>query len=488
MKIKVMLLTFMIALLSVCPAEAKEPYEGKAYNTYNEKIPSPNIFLPQKVITGIDLGIGQLNKPADVFVDSNNDIYILDTGNNRIVILDQNFKLKRTLDKFYLNGQESPLKDAAGIFAVPDDNKIYIADRGNERVAVSDYNGNIIREERKPKTEYLSDDIVFAPRKIVVNSIGTMFVLSDNINQGMVSIDSEGVFQGFFGAEKIQLTAQQKADLMWRKFLTKEQQSYTSTFQPTEYTNLFLDSEDFIYTVTSLETYTKAQLKRLNPNGKNILPETVSYGNRSAEMYNNVMTVSALIDVTVDKDGFIYALDKNFGRIYMYDEQAWDLGMFGKKDNIWGTFSEPVAIENVNGKIIVLDNAKANLTVFEPTEYGRYIMDAINYHYKGRYEQAKEPWQMVKNLNNNYEWAYAGIGRAEHMVGEYKEAMENFKKANNKSLYSISKKKYRNYVLKKNFTLYTCTLLFLLIGGYILIRKRKDIAKFINNKKEGRSV
>lgn len=480
-------LTAALTLSMACPVLAKEPYTGYTYNTYGEKVPAPNAYLPEQVLTGMDMGVGQLNKPTDIFVDTNDDVYILDTGNNRIIILDKDFKAKKVIDKFLLNGAESPLKDAAGIFAVPDDGKIYIADKGNGRVVVCDYDGNIVRQEFKPKTEYLGDEIVFAPRKVVVNSIGTMYVLSENINQGMVSIDSDGVFQGFFGAEKIQLTLAQQADLMWRNFTTKEQQSYTVTFQPTEYTNIFMDSEDFIYTATAVETYTTDQIKRLNPNGKNIYFSR-SYGDLSPEMVNGVPVVSALIDVTVDDDGFVFALDKNFGRIYMYDEQAWDLAIFGTKDTIKGTFGEPIAIENVDGKIIVLDNTKANIVVFEPTEYGENIISAINYHYRGRYEQAKEPWIVVNKLNNNYEWAYAGVGRAEHMIGEYKSAMENFEKANNKELYSKSKMKYRTYLLRKHFTAITISLLAVIIGTYLGIKHRKGIAKFIKSKKEGRSI
>lgn len=487
-KIVTAVIAAVITLSAACPTFAQEPYTGYTYNTYGERVPAPNAFLPEKVITGLDVGVGLFNKPSDIFIDNNNDIYVLDTGNGRIVILDENFDKKKVIDKFTYQGADSPLKDASGIFAVPEDNLIYIADKGNERVAVCDYDGNIVREERKPKTEYLGDEIVFAPRKIVVNSIGTMYVLSDNINQGMVSIDSDGVFQGFFGAEKIQLNLQQELDRQWRKFSTKEQQSYTTTFQPTEYSNIFLDSEDFIYTTTSFEEYTKAQIKRLNPNGENIYDGDKSYGDLKSEMVNDQPVVSALIDVTVDEDGFVFALDRNFGRIYMYDQQAWDLAIFGKKDTMWGTFGEPIAIENVNGKIIVVDNTKSNLVVFEPTEYGKNIMSAINYHYKGRYEQAKEPWTTVNHLNNNYEWAYAGLGRAEHMIGNYKTAMYDFEKANNKELYSKSKKKYRNYVLRENFTAITVSFLVIVIGGYILIKKRKEIAKFIKSKREGKTL
>lgn len=476
----------LAVILLASTAYAKEPYTGYTYNTYLEKLPAPNAFLPEKTVTGIDLGIGHFAGAQDIFADEHDNVYIMDTNNGRIIITDKDMELIKTVDSFNKDGESSPLKDASGVYADYDNRLLYIADKGNARVVISDFDGNILREEFKPETELLGEQITFAPKKIVVNSIGTMFVLSDNINQGMVSIDADGAFQGFFGAEKIQLTAAQRVALFWRSFLTDEQIARTATFQPTEYANIFMGGEDFIYTATALETYETAQVKRLNPSGTNILPEEVVFGDYSAEMIDGVLTRSAIIDVAVDNDGFIYALDRNFGRIYMYDEQAQNLAIFGCKDTITGTFNTPVSIECVGNKVIVLDSAKANITVFAPTEYGSYIIDATKNHYLGRYEQAKKPWQTVRALNNNYEWAYAGIGRAQYMNEEYSAAMDNFKLANNKELYGKAKKKYRTALLRENFTLYSLSLIGAIVLIYALVKKRKSIAMAVKRKGEAK--
>ena len=471
-----------VVALSSLTAYAVEPYEGYTYNTYGERVPAPNAYLPKKVITGKELGIGQLARPSDVFVDSWDNVYIVDGGNNRIIILDKELKLIKVLDNFVFNGEPSPLKDAAGIFAKPDTGKIYIADKGNERVAVSDYDGNIIEEIRKPDTELLSEAIVFAPRNVVVNSIDSVFVLSENINQGLVEFDVDGSFQKFFGAEKIQLTTAQQINYFWRNFLSKEQIRQTESFQPTEYANIFMDDENFVYTATALETYEKAQIKRLNPTGTNILNEDVRYGDLTGEFDGTAFKVSAITDVTVDKNGFIFALDRNFGRIYMYDEQSWNLAIFGKKDTTFGTFQEPVAIDNVDGKILVVDAAKANVTVFEPTEYGKTMMEAEIYHYQGRYEKALEPWQRVHEMNNNYEWAYAGIGRSQHMEENYKDAMKSFKLANNNELYSKAKKKERTVVLRKHFTAIVIWLFIIIFALYFGLKYKEKISAYISER------
>lgn len=478
------MLTAML-LISSTAVYAKEPYTGYTYNAYAEKLPAPNAFLPQEVITGTDLGVGHFAGAQDIYVDAYDNLYIMDTNNGRVIITDSDFKLVKTVDHFTKNGGASPLKDAAGIWADYDEQLLYIADKGNARVVVSDFSGNIIREEFKPETELLESQITFAPKKIVVNSIGTMFVLSDNINQGMVSIDEKGVFQGFFGAEKIQLTAAQKAALFWRSFLTDEQVSKTASFQPTEYANIFMGSEDFIFTATALETYKDAQIKRINPSGTNILYEGV-FGDYLPEVVNGELVKSAIIDVTVDNGGFIYALDRNFGRIYMYDEQGASLAIFGCKDTMAGTFDTPVAIESCGNYIVVLDSAKANLTVFAPTEYGAQIMKATTLQNLGRYEQAEAPWQIVSELNNNYEWAYVGLGNAQYMNEDYTGAMKNYKLAVYRGYYGKAKQKYRTQLLRENFTLYSLLLIGAIILLYVFVKKRKQIGGLIKRGKGAR--
>ena len=51
------------------------------------------------------------------------------------------------------------------------------------------------------------------------------------------------------------------------------------------------------------------------------------------------------VDVTVDDDGFISALDLSRGRVFQYDEEMTLLYSFGNTGKQLGTFSYPVAIE-----------------------------------------------------------------------------------------------------------------------------------------------
>ena len=81
------------ATLSFLPASAAA-YSTYTYSINGQPLSSPDAYTPDKVITSKDIGgIGAaLLRPADITVDYNNKVYIADTGNNRILILDKYMK------------------------------------------------------------------------------------------------------------------------------------------------------------------------------------------------------------------------------------------------------------------------------------------------------------------------------------------------------------------------------------------------------------
>jgi DNA-binding beta-propeller fold protein YncE len=475
MKLKAVIAGVLLSLV-LSQTVMAEPYQGYTYNSYGEIVSTPNVYLPEKIIQGTDLGIGHFNKPTDLFKDKNNNIYVLDAGNNRVVVLDKDLKVNKVIAKFNNQGKAETLKNPGGIF-VDDNGVIYIADAGNARVLKMDSSGNILGAFGKPKTELLSDETVYSPKKVVVNSIGTMFILSDNINQGLVEIDKAGTFIGFFGSDKIQANAAMLKELFWRKFSTKAQIAQRTSFQPLEYSNVFIDKNDFIYTSVAYNGIEKAQLRKLNPNGKNLLAE-VGYGDyKSAGK-----TSSQFADITVDDDQFIFAVEKQYGNIFMYDQKSDLLGIFSGMGNTPGNFKEGVALETLGDKVLGLDIQNCNIIVFKPTEYCKYIREGVKLQEVGKSQEALAPWTKVQKLNTNYEMAYVGIGRALYLTGDYKGAMKNFELGNNKTEYSKAKKDYRTAYLRQHFTLMVTGFILLIIALNLLNKKKKAINSFLKGK------
>ncbi len=500
---KIILCVLAVTMLcgSLC-ANAGVPYHSYNYNFEGDKSDSPAGYLPKKIITGYDIGVGHLDNPNDIFIDSNNNMYIVDTGNKRIVVIDKNYQLIRVMDTFTRDGAPYDMYMPMGVF-VTKNGEIYIANRDKidpETGAVSASGGEVVvcnadgvidRVYGKPETPYLDEKRAFQPKKVVVDSQDVIYALSDNINEGIVSMDQDGKFLGFFGSEKVSMTAAQLADYYWRKwFLNEIQLSKLVSFQPTEYSNMYIDSKDFIYTSNAYEELTTGHIKRLNPNGANVLDD-IKYGDLKESIdANDKVVKQSFVDVTADSDGFFFCLDKNVGRIYVYSQDSEPIMIFGdkgsEKNTKIGTFKAPVAIENSDNKIFVLDKENKDITIFESTTYGEAVRDGIRKYQKGLYQEALAPWETVRDMNANFEYAYTGIGKAQMLLASqekdpekskelYRQSMENFKLANDRTNYSMSKKEMRTIILRENFTLIIVGIIVLYILLTIYGKKKAKI-------------
>lgn len=96
-----------------------------------------------------------------------------------------------------------------------------------------------------------------------------MFVAASGIYLGLLQYGTDDVFANFFGAAKVEVTPDVVLAAMWKSLFTDAQRESLKREISTEYANLFIDSEDFVFTVTS--TVNEKQVSRLNAAGENIL-------------------------------------------------------------------------------------------------------------------------------------------------------------------------------------------------------------------------
>jgi tetratricopeptide (TPR) repeat protein len=115
-----------------------------------------------------------------------------------------------------------------------------------------------------------------------------------------------------------------------------------------------------------------------------------------------------------------------------------------------GTFKQPVAIELFGSQIGVLDAQRNEIMLFDETEYGRLINEAVALRFDGDEAQAVEKWRQVLILNENLEIANIGIGKAYLTAGDNERAMQYLRRGQDRTFYSIAFRRYRNDVLKEN--------------------------------------
>lgn len=454
------------------------PYYQYNYDIWEWDIPSAAGYYPAYVLAGKDVGVGNFSSPRDMFVDDNSNIYIIDAGNNRVVVLDKKFNPKKVIDRFINNGKEEKLVDPSGI-CVDKKNLIYIADKGAKCVFVIDQKGEILRKITKPNSDLVPASKDFVPLKVAVDNAGIVYVLSLGSYEGAFMFDQNNNFLGFFGSNKVVLTLQLLIDRIWKKILSKEQSQSMVRYLPTECTSLDIGDDGFIYTCSNYSQISYGELKKLNFLGKNILwykkkDRTRNFGDLYS-YYGKRLEDSYFVDINVTKDGFINALDYERGRVFQYDQNCNLLFIVGGKADQKGTFRNPAAVESIGNDILVLDELKGTITIFRETRFGQAVHKATGLYNDGKYDQARALWEEVNKMDCNYALAHQGLGKALLRMNKFKEAMEHFRLANDKEGYSEAKEQLRNEFLKHNFGAIASSLVALIMLIVILRRRfRKE--------------
>ena len=151
----------------------------------------------------------------------------------------------------------------------------------------------------------------------------------------------------------------------------------------------------------------------------------------------------------------IYLLDQSEGKIFVYDNEYNLLYVFGAMGAVtgqqFGTFLAPIAIEEHDTQVYVLDSEDASVTTFKQTTFGQLVTEGISLYNNGEYAAAVEPWTQVLKLNSNYDVAYISLGKAEYEAGNFEQALKYFELAYDRDGYEDAYVELRSIKLKKNF-------------------------------------
>ena len=486
---KVMGVLLVALLLLVCPLSVgalsvnSVPYTTYDYNFYEESISAPAGYVAEELITAETLGLEEnLATPTDIYYDNKETIYLLDSGNGRIVIMDTNFNLKSVMDNFVdKNGEEITFENAEGL-AVGNDGKIYIADTIGERILVFNPDQTLLREIFSPEADaHLEEGLPFDVNKVMVDNRNNLYAISRSNNMGAFVFNADGEYVRFFGGNKVQQTAEVVMKYLLRPFLTQAQLEGMTTSTPINISSFDVDGEGFVYTCTTVANTTTVPegiIRKLNYLGKNILDEELIFGDLEWDRKSaGKSQVTNFIDLDVDSEEFINMLDVGRGKVFQYNARGELIAVFGSYGTQFGTFNSPRAVESIGDKVVVVDSAKANLTVFRPTAYGQKYREAIILLKNDDFSGSLAIWKDLQKENSNNAHTYYGIGRVHDMQGNYGEAMKNFKLAGDRVAYSDSFREYRNILIKEWFVPIICVVVGLYALSIVLKIWRRKHAK-----------
>lgn len=533
------------ATLMTSVAYADEPYTGYNYDWWGDPVPSQNGYVVDQIYTGNDMGAGSLTEPSDMFFSDNEDLFIADTSykapdatdtmKGRIVVTDSDFNLKYTVESLDFSGVQSwyDLKGSelnSGAISQADYNKfvnpyfngptgvfvdtnegvdtIYVADNANDRVVQFKVDeigtddkktavGKVEMVYTRPDGKMYDSSITFNPDKVLVDAAKNVYICIKSITKGAVVFSKEGDFNGYFGANRVEQTGEVIMNAFWKLIFNREQAKRMRRSVPVEISNFDIDDDNFIYTVTESKTVTTDVLKKLNSAGTNIFTNLgysdYTFGDALTKYYRNKTYTSQITDVDIGENGVINLLDVATGRVFQYDDECNLLFIFGGIGQQKGTFTTPNAVESLGDKIYVLDGRKASVTVFKQTEFGAIVHNAITLFNRGKYEEAREPWQEAIRRDSNYWLAYIGLGNAYLNEGDYDTAMKYFY-YNSKTGYNDAFKSWRMNFIRDNFTLFAVIIIVLLIAIYVFsswrnkvrIKKRAEQERLFKEKNKGK--
>lgn len=456
------------------------PYDTYNYD-YREYIHmTPAAYIPGGTVRGENMtwngeALGAFVSPQDICRSPGGYIYVADTGNNRIVVLDGDMaRVVNVIETFDNNGKEDTFSQPYGV-CVSETGQLYIADSLNRRVVVLDGDGSLVKIVAEPKSESLEEDYVFTPLKVTVDYADRIYVIAQNMFEGIMVFEKDGNFSNFFGTIKVEISLWEK---FWKRMATKEERANQKLYIPTEFTGIDIDGDGFVY-ASSIDSTGVQGVRRLNPKGEDVIKKGENKnvgGDLAIDGTTQYAGPSQFTDVVYRGNGIYSCLDRKRGRVFTYDHEGNLLYIFGGLGTQEGTFSMPVAIEDTGNMLVALDAARGEIIRFQVTEYGRLINEAVALRYSGDETEAVALWERVLELDENNELANTGIGKAYLTAGEDKLAMKYLELGMARDYYSIAFRRYRNEMLTSNAN-------YILSGAVILIVAIKIFISFKNKRK-----
>lgn len=534
-----LLIVSLTVILGCMPVDAIIPYSTYTYDIDGEYMESPHAYVPYEVIDQDFLGV-TLENPQDMCVDFEKFIYISDQGteNGSVVILNENYGVIAVIDSFINEwGVPDKIVSPVGIYVTParaeyyDDGDealnvktLYVCDSTQNRILVFDVtaldpelsaeeNETNIKFEKtvlEPDSDVFAEGHIFRPVAVAADKVGRIYTVGELTHQGIISMNVNGSFFGFLGAQTQETSI---VDIIWRMFQTEEQRRKSIKTVSTEFNNINIDGDGFVYATTSTisdsqlmqaiasksKSGTYAPAKKLSPDGTDVMKRNGFYPpsgevtvTQISEDDTTVTGPSSITDLALGPNGTWSIIDEKRSRVFTYDEEGRLLYAFGDKGNQLGNIQSLAAIEYHGNNLLLLDSTNKNISVFKRTSYGDALNEAIVANLERRYTDAEKLWENILQLNSNFDMSYVGIGKSLYReastlsdddpkkVELFKEAMANYEYAYDTENWSDCYQELRKIYIKK----YIIVIPIAIIVICVVLSKFMKAVNKVNKKEE----
>ena len=288
-------------------------------------------------------------------------------------------------------------------------------------------------------TPSFGQETVFNPKKVAVDESGNIFIASSGTTAGMIQMSYSGEFVSFFVVNPV---AYDWLYQFIKNFGTDEQLDKLTASAPQAFSNVFVDHNNLVYSVTTGGTKI---FDKYSTSGSSILEYELSAG-----------TGSDVTDSFVTKDGLIFLVLKTgniavcapTGQIIF---QFGNVGTTSSVPNVVGFFKslQAIVVDDTN-RIWVLDEGNNYLQTFNPTAYTNSIFEAIISFNNHDYETSRNAWEDVLQYDSLSVLANDGLGKAYYYDLDFDNSLKYFSVSKNRSLYSNVFWELRNDYLQAN--------------------------------------
>ena len=244
----IVLTLVMVATTLTLGAGASSAYQTYTYSIGGQALYSPDAYSAVKSIDYTQMGLElNFNNPGDMVTDKDEKVYIADTGNNRIVVLSRYYEYLFEISTFVnAQGNNDSLAAPQGVFVT--DEAIWVCDTDKNRIVRFSLEGEFETIIDAPESQLFENDDVYKPVAMAIDQYGRIYVVSSTTYQGIIVMDAMGQFVGFIGAQAVTISAW---DIIWRRFQTEEQKKLSQSYVSTEFNNITITEDGFIYVTTS---------------------------------------------------------------------------------------------------------------------------------------------------------------------------------------------------------------------------------------------
>jgi uncharacterized protein (TIGR03663 family) len=297
------------------------------------------VDLPSAKVWGeVGTDPGQFNHPRGLAVGPANNLYVVDSDNNRIQVFDIEGNL---LSQWGSNcnlatGSGCTTPEGYGQFqepwgiAVGPDGRVYVADTWNHRIQVFDAEGHFLAAWGSYGQSNSATTMLYGPRDVAVDASGRVFV-TDTGNKRVLVFDQDGIFVDQFGQEG------------------------AGPGQFSEPVGIAVDGEGNIYVA---DTWNQ-RVEVFDPD-LNYLREW------SVQAWYGESVVNKPY-LAVDSQGRVYITDPEGYRVAVFSSQGDLLATFGQYGYDDRSFTLPTGIDvDAQGSIYVTDTDGQRVIKFEP--------------------------------------------------------------------------------------------------------------------------